>query len=329
MNAARTVTGTAVVLALGCGINPAFDELDASGSAEGDTAASGKIAILDLRALWSTPNQIRWQWDVDGEEADFIAYELVIAKTEGEVTERAATATVFTGECNPELGVFILPRTFQATVVEATTTDLLDPDTTYYAQLVVRDTAGGESLSNVALGRTNSPPNYEIVLLAEGDSPGYSVPSTYVVDNTSPYAGAEHFSYVHSCEMPTCTENLQRQGLMIDLTEIRKGDFETTAYLEFATAIDDSIPSWWGGAYLFYGSVDDVVTYQGWQVAADGEYRLLQAPLNAFVYPGGAGPEDDVLVAYEALAAGVTGFMIGGHWSDGATVRIDEVRLRW
>jgi hypothetical protein len=118
------------------------------------------------------------------------------------VLDRSAATTLFDGTRNPELGVFILPRTFQATVVEATTTDLLAPDTVYYAQLHVRDTAGTASASNVAIGRTNPPPNYEIVLLSEGDSPGYSIPGSYVVDTVAPYAGVEHFSYVHVCGMP-------------------------------------------------------------------------------------------------------------------------------
>jgi hypothetical protein len=318
----------ALGLALGCGLNPEFDPLDGGNSAaDGGDAA---IAIHELRAAWSTPNQIRWHWDVEGEESDFLAYELVIGPTEEDVIARAPSTTLFDGTRNPELGVFILPRTFQATVVTATTTDLLEPDTTYYAQLLVRDTAGAESTSNVAVARTNPPPLYEIVLLAEGDAPGYSSPTTYVPDTTAPFAGAEHWSYSHTCATePACWENLQRQGLMFDLSLIREGDFETSAYLEFATSLSGSIPSWYGGAQLWYGDADDLTVYAGWQIAADGQYRVIQAPLDAFVYPGGAGPEDDVPVAYEALAAGVTAFVVGGHWSDGATVRVDEARLRW
>jgi hypothetical protein len=315
-----------LVLALGCGINPAFDVLDAGGSESGGGAA---ISVFDLRAAWSTPNQVRWVWNVQGEESDFVAYELVIGPSEDEVRERAPTTTVFDGTRNPELGVFILPRTFQALVVEATTTDLMEPDTVYYAQLLARDTAGAESRTNVAVVRTDPSPSYEIVLLAEGDSPGTSIPSTYVVDTAAPYAGTEHFSYVHTCEMATCAENLQRQGLMIDLAEIRQGDYATTAYLEFAVSLQDSIPWWYGGAYLWYGGEDALTTYSGWQIAADGEYRVIQAPLDEFVYPNEPGEEDDELVPYEALEPGVTAFVVGGHWSDGATVRVDEARLKW
>jgi hypothetical protein len=316
----------AIWLATGCGMNPAFDPLEGDGDG---SAGEGEILIHELFAAWSTPNQIRWQWDVEGEESDFVAYELVIGPTEQDVLGRTVATTLFDATRNPELGEFIVPRTFQALVVEATTTDLLEPDSIYYAQLHVRDTSGTASASNVALARTQPPPSYEIVLLAEGDSPGYSSPASYVVDTVAPFAGAEHFSYVHVCEMPTCAENLQRQGLAIDLAEIREGDFETTAYLEFAASLQDSIPWWYGGAYLFYGGVEKVSTYSGWQMVPDGKYRLIQAPLDAFVYPGEGGVEDDVPVLYEDLAPGVTGFMIGGHWSDGATVRIDEVRIKW
>jgi hypothetical protein len=316
---------TALSLALGCGLNPAFDLLDSGGADSGN----GAIVVHELRAVWSTPNQIRWQWDVAGEEEDFVAYELVVGQSEADVVERAEGTILFDGQRNPELGVLVLPRTFQGLVVTATTTDLLEPDTVYYAQLLARDTSGAESLSNVALARTNPPPSYEIVLLAEGDSPGYSVPSTYVVDTVAPYAGAEHFSYVHTCPEPDCWENLQRQGLAFDLSQIREGDFETTAFLEFATSLQDSIPSWYGGAQLWFGDADDLTVYAGWQLAPNGEYRLIQAPLAAFVYPGGQGVEDDVSLEYPALAAGVTAFVVGGHWSDGATVRVDEARLRW
>ena len=324
MNARSAAIATS--FALGCGINPAFDPLEGTG--DGSTG-DGAILLHELRAAWSTPNQIRWVWEVEGEESDFVAYELVLGPTEQDVLDRSAATTLFDATRNPELGVFIVPRTFQALVVEATTTDLLATDTTYYAQLHVRDTAGTASTSNVAIGRTNPLPNYEIVLLAEGDSPGYSIPASYVVDTVAPYAGAEHFSYVHVCGMPTCSENLQRQDLVIDLAEIRRGDFETTAYVEFAASLQDSIPWWYGGVYFFLGGQESVSTYSGWQMAPDGVYRLIQAPLDAFVYPGEAGPQDDVPMLYEDLAPGLTGFMIGGHWSEGATVRIDEVRIRW
>lgn len=316
----------ALALVLGCGINPDFDVADAGA---GESGGGALVEAKNLQSAWSTPNQIRWVWEAEGEESDFVEYELVIGPTEEEVRDRAPSTTVFDSSRNPELGVFILPRTFQALVVEATTTDLLDPDTTYYAQLTVRDTAGAESRTDVAVAHTDSSPQYELVLLAEGDSPGTSVPSTYVVDTTAPYAGTEHFSYVHTCDMPTCAENLQRQGLMIDLSEIRAGDYATTAYLEFAASLEDSIPWWYGGAYLWYGGEDALTTYSGWQIAADGEYRVIQAPLDVFVYPNEAGPEDDVLVPYEALEPGVTAFVVGGHWSDGATVRIDEARIKW
>lgn len=324
MNARAAAIATS--LALGCGINPAFDPLEGSGDGSG---GDGQILLHELSAAWSTPNQIRWVWHVEGEESDFVAYELVIGPTEDDVLARSPATTLFDGARNPELGVFIVPRTFQALVVEATTTDLLAPDTTYWAQLHVRDTAGAMSSSNVAVGRTNPPPNYEIVLLSEGDSPGYSQPASFVVDTVAPYAGVEHFSYVHVCGMPTCSENLQRQGLAIDLAEIREGDFETTAYIEFAASLQDSIPWWYGGVYVFLGGAAEPSTYSGWQMAPDGQYRLIQAPLDAFVYPNEAGPEDDVPLRYDELAPGLSGFMIGGHWSDGATVRIDEVRLRW
>jgi hypothetical protein len=316
--------GVIALLLAGCELNPAFDPSIPAGSASGFDPEGAAVRVTNLRATWSTPNGIRWDWDAEGEPDALLAFELVVGATEQDVLERSAATRTWTDAENPELGRFVLPHGLAEIPVVFTVTDELEPDTIHHAQLVATDTAGRQAMSNVAAGRTTLSPVGEIVIMSDVDTAGDSLPSTFVLGTDRPFAGSSAYSYESVCGGMECYENLRRQGLMLDLSPVSEGAYATTAYFEVALAVENGSTSWWSDLWTWYDgtSTDRIGRYNGWTARADGNYRVLQVPLRAFEIDGEPVP-------YEELAHGLYGFNVGGYWSDGAVVRVDELRIRW
>lgn len=314
----------ALVAVLGCEANPAFD-LDtgtASGPINPDDAA---VAVGNLRATWGTPNTIRWDWEAQGDPDRLLAYELVVGTSEDDVLSGGGSTVVWTEEQNPELGRFLLPRTGGEDPVVFTATDALEPDTRYYAQLIARDTAGNATVSNIAAGRTSQPPVDEIVIIADENTAGFSIPGTFALSSERPFAGTQGYRYESVCEgQAECWENLRRQEILLDVGAISQGSFGTTAYFEVALAIESETTPWWCSFWLWYdgSSADRLASYDAWTGRTGGDYRVIQVPLRAFLIQGEPTP-------YDELSFGLYGFNVGGPWSDGAVVYVDELRLRW
>ena len=320
----RVVRLAAIALLLaGCEINPAFDpSIPAdSGLHPGEAA----VEVANLRASWGTPNAIRWDWDAEGEPDALLAYELWVGPTEADVLERSAAARQWTEAENPELGRFLLPRTGGEDPVVFTVTDEHEPDTILHAQLVAIDTAGNQTVSNVAAGRTTQAPVGEIVIMADVDTAGIPIPDDFVLVQERPFAGTSAYRYQEACGGPAeCWENLRRQEFAIDLSSVSGGTYATTAYYEVALAVENATTPWWCDLWLWYdGSSPDLIAhYDGWTARADGNYRVLQVPLRVFEIGGEPVP-------FEELAKGLYGFSVGCSWTDGAIVRVDELRIRW
>ncbi len=320
----RVVRAPAIALLLvGCELNPAFDpSIPAdSGIGPGDAA----VEVGNLRATWGTPNAIRWDWDAAGNPDGLLAYQLWVGPTEADVLDRTAAARKWTEADNPELQDFFLPNTGSEDAVVFTTTDELEPDSIYYAQLVAIDTAGNERVTNVAAGRTTQEPVREIVIMSDVDPPGIRLPEDFVLAQERPYAGTAALRW-QAPWAPTEQdwENLRRQEIGLDLSAISEGTYATTAYLELALAIENSATPWWCDLWLWYdgSSHEFIADYQGWTARADGNYRVLQVPLRVFEIGG-------TPVPHEELSHGLFGFNVGCEWTGGAVVRVDEVRIRW
>jgi hypothetical protein len=162
----------------------------------------------------------------------------VVAASEADALSGAGSAQVWTSKENPELGRYFLPRTDGVEPVHATTTDLLTPNTEYFARLLAVDTGGQTSASGVAAARTTDPPVGALVVFADADTMGSSQPSTFALSTSQPYRGGACYLYTSDCPSgeSICWENLRRQGLGIDLTPVTSGDYVATAYLELAVA---------------------------------------------------------------------------------------------
>ena len=299
--------------------------------ADGGMGGSGNVGaaavtVSNLGIVWTTPNSMRWSWDMEGTPDQLVGLEVVTGTSEQDVQDRTGSARVWAAADNPELGRYFLPATGGDEPVVATTTDEHQPSTLYHCQLTAIDTAGRRSVSALASGRTTDPPTSTIVIFADTDPPGYSLPGGIVRSDRNPYAGTHHYDFVQTCSgnETICYEMLRRMEMGTDLSGISQGALSTTAYVEFALATEGPTPSYWTEIRLRTGTDADNQQwkYDGWSVRADGAYRLHQVPLRALTWEGAP-------MSKTELDRGLHQFGVGGSWKDTGHVAFDEIRIHW
>lgn len=295
-----------------------YERDDASDTDAG--AGVAPVEVSDLRAEWSTPHGIRWRWLRTGDAADFVAYELVLGASALDVASRSAGARVVDADENPELGVFTLPNTGGMDPVISTLVDGLTPSTHYFAQLVVTHRDGTTSTTAIAEADTSAPPTTTLELFDDDARIGYSIPASFALSAERPLATRACYRFVSDCTGRTspCWEHLRRQGL--NLTPAISREAFAMAYLQVSVASDAADHTYYGAFRLQVGSAERSQTLQieGVTIRADDAYRTYEIPLVAL--PG---------MTWEALQEGVREVGVGGAWSSGAVVRVDEARLVW
>jgi hypothetical protein len=291
----------------------------------GGGAGAGAIVPTSLRAVWTTPESIRWEWDAIGPDDAFLRYELITALDEADLGDPPGpSARVWTPDDNPELAAFRLPHTGGADQVVATTTDGHQPFTQYVARLTAIDTQQRSAVSNVASGRTTIAPIAARELFVDDVPAGaYLTPDAAELSAEGAYAGSGCIRFVASCgdELGGCFEQIGPTR-DVDVSAMSLGDFTSTAYVEFFAAHDSAASSFWSQVRLQVGTGASLRYYLFPALTVrTGEYRRYQVPLRALGV--------DELLEHADLADGVGQLTVGGTWDDGAVVRIDEARLRW
>lgn len=299
------------------------------GPASGNGGNAGAVTLASFQAIWTTPQSIRWRWEPGGDESAFSRYELWTATSTEALL--AGEGTVWTATENPELGVYRLPHTGLGDVVIATTTDGHEPLTEIFAQLIATDTQQRSSVSNVASASTTLEAYQSVPLyvdwLGSGD---YLVPpDEALISEADPYAGEACIAYPHDCDtgVGTCPTYVGINGLNADLhSPMSTGDFATTAYLELAIAHDSPAPSFWSTIRIRIGSGETLrhLGYAPFTIRA-GDYRLYQVPLRVLRHPF----EDGAPLTFADLQDGLFEVATDGDWGHGATIRIDEVSVKW
>lgn len=340
-----TVSPVLVLLAVaGCfraGFDPPADaavapDLDSAPRRDvgGDAAPDGGVAPPDgspaitvggLKAAWATPRMIRWSWSAGGSGAAHQRFELVTARSAADVISGAGTARRWTGKDNPELDHFTLPHTGASDPVVSTLTDGHDPATTYHAQLHAIDTQGRRSSSAVVSVTTAPATQSSVVVFADADTKGYSIPAGFKRSTTHPYQGSHHYSYTASCgaSKSACWENLRRQDVKLPLS-IGAAAHGSSALYEFAVACSGEHSYWSDLSLRFGGMSSELWHFKGWTLRCDGSYRLYQVPLRALSRQ----PQGPLPVA--EVNKGLFEFnTVGGRWTDGSWVHVDEIRIRW
>lgn len=299
-------------------------------------ATEPRVILRDFSPQWVTPSSIRWSWMPIGELDTLLRYEVRLAEDRDALLRGGAGVRVVGPDHNPELAYATLPNTKAGDLVVATTTDGLSPGTEYHAQLWAIDSRGTTGRSEIVAARTPVPPNRALPLYADGGGIGPGWPSVHPEcleeASANPHGGDAHFRYRAACEADGtaschprapgtttgCWENLVWSDGELELGKFTPGMFRS-AYFEVAIALDDSLPSFWSEVRLRTPS--GRWTVSALTLRADGGYHRYQIPLPAFTDQGRP-------LALEDMSS-VGGFEIGGSWTAGGTVRVDEAILRY
>ncbi len=309
------------------GLDAAVSDLDADDLGPGSDLGAGDLGAgsAAVTGAWSTPRVIRWSWQATGNPTDLSHFALVTAANAKDLLARSGSARVWSKLDNPELGHFTLPTSGASNPVVSTLTRSHQPGSSYVGQLEAVDKAGRSSTT--AIVSVSTPPDNtheEDRLLTDSDTKGYSIPSSFTRSTAHPYKGTHHYAYVASCKPsePACWENLRRQGLGIALTALDQASFSSALY-EFAIACNGG-HSYWTDLQLRFGSGGKLWRFSGWTLRCDGSYQLFQVPLTAFLRPA------EGSLPFSELAPGLDEFFtVGGLWSAGSWVHVDEIRIRW
>lgn len=296
-----------------------------------------KIRVTGFAAAWSTSNTIHWTWEPQGESDDFLRYDLVVAETAEDLASRSGTARVFGPDVNPELGGYLLPRTGGTDdVVRGTLTDDLLPDTDYVGQLLAVDNELCAFTTDIVGKSTILELPDEVVIFRDDPPPGYAVPSGFgPVDDAT--GGGRHLEFrpgedpeCVSSGLVTCGQPLRYQDMDIDLGRISAGQFET-AFFEFLVASNASIPSYYSLVWLWFDACADPARFrfQPYTIRSNDAYQRVQIPLRAFPNEGDGSALSHAVLDTEATGTPLCGFGIAGAWQLEATIRIDDIRVRF
>ena len=299
-------------------------------------ADQGKIEVSDLAAEWATPNVIRWAWSAEGSPSDLGHYELLLGTDAGDVCS-GRNVQVLGPDDLPELARFVLPQAIGGDKADRTMTLDLLPDTSYFARLRAVDTSGEVSETNVAVARTALDAlTGSLTIYGDDDLPGVA-PPCMMSSSDAPYnPGGRHYGFDGACANsdPNCEgstdPNQSCYGPVafapdaIDLTERGPGDL-AAAYLELAIAIDDGAPSFWTEFSLRRFSDDANFHVDKVTLRSDGQYHLYQFKLDALV----DWPDKVRAITLDDLSAPYDDVFVGGTWTLGSAVRMDEIRIKW
>ncbi len=292
---------------------------------EGREDPGAAVHVAGLKGAFATPNQVRWGWTPSGDSSQLRSYSLVLGRTEADVRGCTGSAELWTAKRNPELGAYFLPRTMVQDPVAATTTDLLDAGTEYFAKLVAADTSGNLSVSNIAGQRTGDPPLHEELLL--GDDCPQPQPQGFRPTSAA-HGGDAGWAYTLECTGTDCFQNVtcNYPGAGVPLRDLTLGRF-TNAFLEVAVADESTVPSYWSNLGLAFGQPCGVFAchffFEAWTLPATGRYRVMQVPLRVMVgFDGGT-------LALGDIDAGVSELMFGAGGPPGAVLHIDEARIKY
>jgi hypothetical protein len=289
-----------------------------------------------LRAEWTTAAAIRWIWDLGGADRpdELAGYRLVVGPSEQAVLAEEGTeawagsieSATDPAHINPELGRYTLPRTGSLDPLVATISDLHDADAIAFARLVATDTAGRQWATNVAQARTTVSPRDEVVLFSEASVMGLFIPVSYGRTTGAAYQGTYHYEWVNSTGLGF--EQLRHQPQpFISVDGVSEGSFASTAFVEMAVRLQADAPSFWSEIWIRFpdGTPEGFnAAFNPLSIRNDDAYRIIQVPLRVL-----RDKSDTVLLEHARLAQGVDEHSVGGQWSDGAIVRVDEVRVRW
>jgi hypothetical protein len=289
----------------------------------GGDAVAEPFAVEQLRAEWTTPGSIRWAWETRGQPAAFEGFRLVLASSRVEVETNAASCRSIDADENAELADWLLPGTEgPARTIGSTSTRHL-PGTSWFARLEWSN-AGQRAVSNVAQATTLMSPTGQQVIFHDSPPAPYTIPETFALGSAGPHAGSSDYEYRSNClGAEACWENLRFSEMGLDVSGVPEASLGSSAYLEFALAYRGSAASYWSEVFVQLSACAPCrYGFVGWSIAADDQYAVYQVPIRALQGAGQSIPLSD-------WRSGINELRIGGQWSEGGFVRVDEISLNW
>ena len=293
---------------------------------KGDTLPLGDenalIKPFNLGVGWTTVNSIQWTWAVDNDldAQELSHYELRVTGPGGTTVYSIDGIAGAPESVNPELGLYYLPRSSGGDAkLGASISDGLAADTEYTGKVTAQDSSGRRFNTESVKARTTLEVQNQVVLFSEDEVGDASVPADFVRTMGEAYQGSFMYQWLNDACAGRCAQLLRRSGLDASAGGINAEDFASAAFVEMAIASDESVPSVHSQVTL---TCNKTIVLQPLAVRSDGNYRLVQLPLRAFT-------DDNMLIAFEDIGATCTSFGLGGLWEQNATIRVDEVRLRY
>lgn len=313
-------------------------------------ARPSPIEVTRFERWWVTAHQARLRWELSATSATVSALAVDIAPSASALASGAFDT--IDGSQNPELARALLPGTDSPERVDSTVLRDLQPDTAYALRLVVTDDAGAIACSAPLSIRTNLAPRESLAVFEDALPPGsfLRIPCSELVEDAArAQSGGAFIAHRYRCERqeidgmpvnvsvctepaqraPECWENVGILGASLDVRAISAGDFGA-AYLEAWVAIDDVSSAFWAELALTI----DGAFYEIAQITmiGDGTFRRYEIPLSAFLRrcdPGSPECRAGVPLDRELLGDALAGARIGMALSEGATLRLDSIRIRW
>lgn len=347
----RSLTAVAVALVAACTIEVPLDDKRCpcaddwicnpfTDTCERPTC-DADVTTSNLSAQWSTSNEIFWTWDVAGQPSAFLSYELVLAESKDDLETRSGTARTFDVSTNSELGD---PTT-------SVVTRGLDPDTTYFAQLVVTDSSQCSFGSDIVARATRAEAQNSVVIfrdepvaggvLRPEDAGGPQV----VSDGTG--AHIEYVPRFHDACVPEdedfdsvralCGQPIKLQEMTLDVSRDEaspqldrlNADTFGESFLEMSLSseapVDTLVFQIW---FRLASCTTDDCRYVagGFTLPANSGYEPIQIPLTEFR------TADDVALTYEVLdvpdGEPIKEFGFSFQWHKTGTYRIDDIVIR-
>jgi hypothetical protein len=324
-----------------------------------DGVDTSPLSLAGFEVVWRTPNQARLHWNtVDpGADADISHFELRVADDEPGLS--SPTARVIDSDENPELGRSFRAGTGEDEPVEDTTVTGLEPTDRKVVRLIVFDTRGRASCSDVAPITDWVPPSTEVVLFDDELGPSaYPVCGDVRVDPAGARRGSSYLFREQRChletfdgetsrtgtcegsppapplESGTCWVNMFVRGLATRL-DLVEGDLNA-AYLELYVRASGSRDVFWAGVSLNRESAAMALGapsfgFERLALRTDGEWHRFQVPLRhmRLGFADAAGEADCDPLYVGAFPDGIDGFRFGASFDVGAQISVDDVRIYW
>jgi hypothetical protein len=293
-----------------------------------------RFVVSDFGPAWTTPNNVRWEWQPQGTEDTFGSYAIELAQS-AEVIAAGDPEQRLDQETLAELGHYALLNTGDVDeVVRASVTYGLSPDTKWYGRLEAVDRFGCAFRSPIAPATTlpEPLPGNEVVIFDDAEPPGNLLTSHGT------------FAWQADCDGDPClaatsgaseTTNLRLMTAIpgSDLAGMSPGQFAGQGFLELRIWMEDPSASFWTSIWV--ETPAEIFRFEPYSPIrtppepAQSSYRTVQIPLRTMLRDQVGTPMTYPDLTSTPAPGGLEQVSFGTLVPEGTRVWIDDIRVRW